>query len=601
MKKIFLLFTGILLGFNSYAQLPVGTTAQNKKVVLEEFTGISCTFCPDGHLIANNLTNANSGNFFPINIHVGNFATPAAGEPDFRTPFGTAIANQTNLSGYPAGTINRREFTGFQQNGTGTAMSRSNWSAATTQTRNQAAYVNVAVDAQVDEQTRQLRVITQYYYTDSSSLATNKLNVALLQNNTEGPQTGADAFYPANIQPNGKYLHQHMLRHLLTGQWGVDITNTLMGATRTDTFLYTVPASLNGVAYDLGNLEIVVFVAEGQQQIINGAGMRVTVFNQQYAVDGALNAIESLIDYCPGSVSEAVWVRFKNNGAATITTANIAYSVNGGTVSNYAWTGSLAYGASQYVTLPAITFTVQATNTFNATVTTVNAAADNLATNNAVSDAFNEALEGSRQLIVEVFTDNYPGETSWEVKNAAGTVIATHTYVAGTGSAGAGGVDANKQHRHYVVAPADDCYTLTMMDSYGDGMGYYTATVPYGRVKDSVSTTILTNIVGTSFVDEAVGYFGAAGVISAVTIEAGFSNVQLFPNPTSGEFTVTFESTINNGSIKIVDLQGRVVLSSDINNSNSQQMNVSELGNGIYMVIINADNKTETKKITVLK
>ena len=27
-----------------------------------------------------------------------------AGEPDFRTPFGTAIANQSQLVGYPAGT-----------------------------------------------------------------------------------------------------------------------------------------------------------------------------------------------------------------------------------------------------------------------------------------------------------------------------------------------------------------------------------------------------------------------------------------------------------------------------------------------------------------
>lgn len=601
MKKIFLLFAGTLLGFNSYAQLPVSTMPQNKKAVLEEFTGIYCTFCPAGHLIASNLMAANSGEFFAINVHVGSFAAPGAGDPDFRTSFGTSLANQSNLSGYPAGTVNRREFAGLQQNGTGTAMSRSNWSNATGQIRSQAAYVNIAVDAQVDEQTRQLRVITQYYYTDSSSLATNKLNVALLQNNIEGPQTGADAYYPANIQPNGKYLHQHMLRHLLTGQFGVDITNTVMGSTRTDTFFYTIPASLTNIPYDLGNLEIVAFIAEGQQQIINAGGADVTVVNHQYAVDASLNAIESLIDYCPGTVSESVWVRLRNNGAATMTAANIAYSVNGGTASNYAWTGSLPYGASEYVTLPALSFTVQATNTFNVTVTTVNGAADNLATNNSVSDAFNEALEGSRQLIVEIFTDNYPGETSWEVKNTAGTVIASRTYTAGTGSAGAGGPDANKQHRHYVVAPADDCYTLTMMDSYGDGMGYFTTTVPYGRIKDSVDASILTNIVGNTFTDEATGYFGAAGVISAVTVEAGLGNVQMFPNPTSGEFTVSFESTVNNGSIKVVDLQGRVILNNEINNVDVLKMDVSELGNGIYMVLINADGKVETKKITVLK
>ena len=34
------------------AQTFVSTIAENKNVVLEEFTGISNTYCPDGHRIA---------------------------------------------------------------------------------------------------------------------------------------------------------------------------------------------------------------------------------------------------------------------------------------------------------------------------------------------------------------------------------------------------------------------------------------------------------------------------------------------------------------------------------------------------------------------
>ncbi len=93
MKKI--LLSAILLTFGyANSQTFVNTTPENKKVILEEFTGVNCVYCPQGHVIANNIKNANPNNVFLINIHQGSFATPGAGQPDFRTSFGNAIANQ---------------------------------------------------------------------------------------------------------------------------------------------------------------------------------------------------------------------------------------------------------------------------------------------------------------------------------------------------------------------------------------------------------------------------------------------------------------------------------------------------------------------------
>ncbi|HIF14559.1 MAG TPA: hypothetical protein EYQ86_04250, partial [Bacteroidetes bacterium] len=63
------------------AQSFVSTAAQNKNVVLEEYTGIYCTYCPDGHKIAQNLQSANPNDVFVINIHTGSYASPGAGEP----------------------------------------------------------------------------------------------------------------------------------------------------------------------------------------------------------------------------------------------------------------------------------------------------------------------------------------------------------------------------------------------------------------------------------------------------------------------------------------------------------------------------------------
>ena len=67
MKKTFTFLVVLGLAFSASAQTIVSTTAQNKKVVLEEFTGIHCTFCPDGHKRANELKAANAGNVFLVN------------------------------------------------------------------------------------------------------------------------------------------------------------------------------------------------------------------------------------------------------------------------------------------------------------------------------------------------------------------------------------------------------------------------------------------------------------------------------------------------------------------------------------------------------
>ena len=90
-----------------FAQTIVSTDPENKKVVLEEFTGITCGYCPDGHVIAQNIQNNNPGNVFLINIHQGSFANPGNSGFDFRTPFGNAIAAQVGANFYPSGTINR--------------------------------------------------------------------------------------------------------------------------------------------------------------------------------------------------------------------------------------------------------------------------------------------------------------------------------------------------------------------------------------------------------------------------------------------------------------------------------------------------------------
>ncbi len=364
MKKN-LFFTSLFagLGLAAFGQLPVSTSPENKNVVLEEFTGIYCTFCPDGHLRANNLAAANPGDVVLINIHAGSFAAPQGSDPDFRIPFGAAIDNQADVPGYPAGSINRRVFPSYVMSGSNAfAMSRGDWANAADTILNEGSYVNVALEGDVDLSTNTLTVDVEMYFTGSTAPSSVNLNVALLQNNIAGPQTGAFR-YPAQILPDGQYNHQHMLRDLLTGQWGDVITTTTMGSTVQKTYTYTLPASVNGIPLSPGDLEIVVFVAEGQTNIMTGASGPLTYTlpsGASFADLGAADATPLPADFCATMVTPEVAIT--NNESYPLDSFEVSYIINGGTAVSQWVTTSLAAGATTNITFPAVSLAVGENN-----------------------------------------------------------------------------------------------------------------------------------------------------------------------------------------------------------------------------------------------
>ena len=51
---------------------------------------------------------------------------------------------------------------------------------------------------------------------------------------------------------------------------GEDITNVSQGHYETRSYTWNIPSDINGVDVDPTNLEIVTFIAEGQQNILTG-------------------------------------------------------------------------------------------------------------------------------------------------------------------------------------------------------------------------------------------------------------------------------------------------------------------------------------------
>jgi len=252
------------------------TTPMKKSAVLEDFTGVRCGYCPDGHTIAKAMETANPGKVVVICVHTGSYAEPSSGWANFTTPFGAAIAGQTALTGFPAGTVNRQVFSGFGQTAGGTAMSRSKWATAASQVMLENAPVNIGAKATYNASSKVLTVKVDLYYTANETLP-NNINVAFLQNNLISKQSGGTP------DPNN-YVQNNVLRHLLTGQWGevVPATSTKTGTKYSKTYTYTVPADYNGAtippgggAVNIANCDVAVFVARGQKEILNAVKVKV--------------------------------------------------------------------------------------------------------------------------------------------------------------------------------------------------------------------------------------------------------------------------------------------------------------------------------------
>lgn len=256
-KNLLLIVLSFVMATNLLAQVIVGTDPMPKNAILEEFTGIHCTYCPDGHRIAQAIMDNNPGRAFVIAIHQGSFATPSAGEPDYRTPFGNALAGQTGLTGYPSGTVNRHVFSG-----TNTILGRGSWNSACNIIMQQISPVNIGIASDFDPFSRLLTINVELYYTSDGPAPTNYLNLALIQDSIYGPQTGGNA--------GNNYRHMHMLRHLITDQWGEAITPTTAGSFISRTYTYTVPAAYTNIPAIVQNMKVVAFVTKDHQEILTG-------------------------------------------------------------------------------------------------------------------------------------------------------------------------------------------------------------------------------------------------------------------------------------------------------------------------------------------
>ncbi len=604
MKKLLLTLSASLFVSSALlAQLPVSTTPENKKAVLEEFTGVNCTWCPAGHVIANNIKAADPNNVILINIHSGSFANVTPGNPDFKTPEGNAIDAMPGMgiTGYPAGAMNREVLSGSVMAG-----SRSLWTGWANTIKNQSADCNVALQGTLDVQTRVLTIDVEVYYTANSPVPTNSLNVFLLESLIPGPQINGSNVNLSNYNPDGTYNHNHVLRKAITPTFGMTIPTTTMGTLFTTQLTYTIPATYGAINKttipQLGNLEIIAFVTESDRKIINANEGPIVLSNFANAIDVASNNLTAEAFVCAGNLTPTM--KFTNLGSTAVTSAVFSYAVNGGTPVNFNWSGNVnPMTPSQTFTLGTISFSPQATNTLVIDVVSVNGGADGDLSNNMLtkSIANNTVIANSINMQMDFTQDRYGSECKWTVYDEANnTTIATDGPWSDLASNG------TLLHTKNFTVTTGTCYKLVVTDSYGDGInsGYGVG----GYILRSGGAPLITSngVYGKGETKLYKTFTEIVDPVSIIESSAVFGQISVFPNPSSGLTTINFDLIQNDKlGVTVYNQLGQAVYELPAKNYTAGkqvlEMDASTWEAGLYNVVISGSSARQTKKLTIAK
>jgi hypothetical protein len=230
---------GILWDDSSYVE----SSPSMRKILVEEFTGHLCTFCPDGAREIERLDSIYGGQVIPLSIHAGSFANvPANGAgfdangdgtkdftTNFKTPDGDDYYTTFGVASNPAATVSRlnnANITGLSQ-----------WSIDINSIKNNIPKVSIGLSTLYNDSSRTVKVVvnTQWFNTVSGNF---NLQLYLLEDNIVDWQLD-NGVYVQN------YNHRHVFRKAINGTWGTPIPSSNAGDSNLQEFALELPITFN--------------------------------------------------------------------------------------------------------------------------------------------------------------------------------------------------------------------------------------------------------------------------------------------------------------------------------------------------------------------
>ena len=401
-----------------------------------------------------------------------------------------------------------------------------------------------------------------------------------------------------NVEPNsGSSLVAHLAMSESNLSYGGDVFNyvtRLMVPNANGTPVDFSSNSTQTVSLDftmnstwvLDNCEFVAFIQDNSTkeilQATKVAVLDLIPMSTHNAGAVALNALPVM--NCSEQVSPVFTII--NQGAETLTSLNINYKVNDEDLNTYEWSGSLAFAQTEQVQVPSVSFTMLDENDFIIYTTLPNGNPDEDPTNDTLTSSFIPAVEMVPDLFLFLKLDNNPGETTWEVFDAEGTVI----------KSGGPYSEPLAFIKDTISFEDNGCYTFAIYDEGGDGIiedGFY-------RLRDGNNDEIVFNeefLVPEEMIEFS---FTATSIIDKISIDG----LRVYPNPTTHFSNVFFSlDQMADVELSVYSLTGEVVYQeSQVNlnpGSNHITVNTKEFNPGIYFIKLKVGEKIITHKLSV--
>ncbi|MFZ9029501.1 MAG: T9SS type A sorting domain-containing protein, partial [Crocinitomicaceae bacterium] len=287
-----------------------------------------------------------------------------------------------------------------------------------------------------------------------------------------------------------------------------------------------------------------------------------------------------------------------------LTSATIEVFDGATSVLSYNWSGNL----STYDIANVNIGTVNPTNTTTYSIQITST--DDNASDNTLSQTINTAQETNISITVDLLTDDYASEIYMEIRNSSNQLIWSegNEGVQGnfdTGSTtppndGTNPLANNTPYSWPVNLPAVDCYTFTIFDFYGDGLG----SAQWGGTDGSWD---IKSNTGAIILSESAADFGGSdeGLVKNNSVglgELAIEGVKVFPNPANEVLNVTFDANNTDYTVELTDLQGRTVATQSFNGVSGVQtvnFSVADVATGSYIVTISNDAVSHTENVVI--
>ena len=200
-------------------------------------------------------------------------------------------------------------------------------------------------------------------------------------------------------------------------------------------------------------------------------------------------------------------VRLTNYGNQELTSAEIVYGIDFNSTSTFNWAGNLESGASINIELPSLSSSF-GDHTFHASAQSPNGMADENPGNNERLREF--IIASGTTIELDVTLDYFGAETTWDISNEDGNIIAS------------GGPYVNSNQGLVMteqICVDEGCYTLTVYDAYGDGMGFTSGTF---ELKDEDGSSLASG--GGDFGSESINEFCIDVDQGGSSPDAGFNS-----------------------------------------------------------------------------